>query len=128
VARVRVRAGLVRDPATGRYHVLEDEDSWLTWVRDACHRHRWRTYHTLRSTGSEAGFPDLVAVRPPRLLFVELKTDSPRSQLSSAQREWADDLEAVADEVALYHPDGRRLLEWYVWRPRDRDLITAVLA
>lgn len=106
--------------------VLEDEESWLSWVIDRAVWSRWRYYHTRRSTGSVAGFPDLCLVRGPRLVFAELKTDSPRSRLSADQREWADDLEAVGD--ASERAGGLRVPEWYVWRPRDRALITAVLA
>jgi len=126
---VRVAAGLVRDPVTGRVRPLEDEDSWMTWVRDLAQRRSWMTYHTLRSKGSEPGFPDLVLVRPPRLVFVELKTDSPRSGPSREQRDWLDALDAVANGGGRRHRTrtGYPIPETYIWRPRDRDLITAAL-
>jgi len=110
----------------GRLVPLEDEDSWQTWVEDVADRFRWRHYHTRSSKGSDPGFPDLCLVRPPRLIYAELKTDSPRSRLSADQRAWADDLEAVGD--ATYAAAGVRVPEWYVWRPRDRPLILEVLA
>lgn len=50
----------------------------------------WRAYHTFDSRHSAAGFPDLVLIKPPRLLFVELKSD--KGKLSSAQVEWINDL------------------------------------
>jgi len=118
---------VVRDPATGRVLVLEDEESWLSWVEDRAARSGWRYYHTRRSTGSVAGFPDLCLVRGPRLIFAELKTDHPRSQLSAAQRDWLDDLDVVAGGRRR-RKNGYPVPETYVWRPRDRDLITAVLA
>jgi hypothetical protein len=57
----------------------------------------WRTYHTHDSRRSAAGFPDLVLIRGPELLFVELKTD--RGRLSAAQAAWLEALGYVADAV-----------------------------
>lgn len=47
--------------------------------------HRWWAYHTLDSRGSQAGWPDLVLIKPPRLLFWELKIGS--AQLRDEQFE-----------------------------------------
>jgi VRR-NUC domain len=97
--------------------IQESEDGFLGWVRDLAGWRRWRTYHTLRSKGSEAGFPDLVLVRPPRLIFAELKIARARGgRLSRAQREWLADLLEV--EPAL---------EVYIWRPDDRPVIERIL-
>lgn len=66
-----------------------------------------------------AGFPDLVLVAkrrdipPPRLLFVELKTD--RGRLSAAQQTWG--------QVLLEAKAGHHHWTWDVWRPRDWDRI-----
>jgi hypothetical protein len=57
----------------------------------------WRCYHTHRSDHSAAGFPDLVLVRRPRIVFAELK--GPRTPTSSAQIEWLDELRACGQEV-----------------------------
>ena len=35
----------------------------------------WLVYHTRSSQQSEPGFPDLVMVQPPRIIFAELKTE-----------------------------------------------------
>ena len=107
-------AAAVRRPAQ-RQAVLEDEAHWLTWVTDAADWHAWRHYHTRRSDRSDAGFLDLVLIRPPRLIFAELKTDSPRSRLTLEQSAWIADLEQIA------------VVETYVWRPADRDQIWQVL-
>lgn len=72
----------------------------------------FKTYHTLRSKGSEAGFPDWVLVRE-RVVYLELKRE--RGRLSPAQREW---LRALLDGGA----------EAYVVRPRDLDALVNVLA
>lgn len=78
-------------------------------------RGQWRT--PVSADGK--GFPDLVAVRPasrtrsPRVLFVELKTDTGR--LSKEQDVWA---------LALVNAGA----EHYVWRPRDWEAISNIVA
>jgi hypothetical protein len=82
-------------------------------------RSRHRAYHTHDSRRSQAGFPDLVLVRPPRLIFAELKTA--KGRVSPAQGEWLEDLGHVASKV------GPRI-EVAVWRPDDLQRIAEVLA
>lgn len=73
----------------------------------------WRCYHPWLSARSTPGFPDLVLVRPPRILFVELKTE--RGKVTPAQQAWLDALAACPGcEVDL-------------WRPRDLDAAAATL-
>lgn len=48
----------------------------------------WATYHTFDSRRSAPGFPDLVLVRPPRIVFAELKAG--RGRLSLDQHRWLD--------------------------------------
>jgi hypothetical protein len=64
----------------------------------------WAMYHTHDSRRSEPGFPDLVLMRPPRILFRELKTETGR--VTPAQQKWLDELTACGADAA-------------VWRPRD---------
>lgn len=72
----------------------------------------WRlVYHTLRSKGSRAGFPDRVLVRE-RVVFAELK--SAKGRLSADQVEWLDGLSIAGAEC-------------YVWSPPDLDEIGLVL-
>jgi VRR-NUC domain len=84
-------------------HVREKD--WQQTVIEAATYAGWLHYHTQDSRGSDPGFPDLVLVRPPRVLFVELKTDAGRIQ--PAQRLWLTALEQCGT------------VEVYVWRPRD---------
>lgn len=63
-------------------------------------RGRWLT-----AVQGHPGFPDLVLVRPPRVLFVELKSGA--GEISQWQQEW---LSALADCLGV---------ETYVWRPCD---------
>jgi hypothetical protein len=84
----------------------------------------WRSYHTHDSRRSAAGFPDLVLVRGPELLFVELKTD--RGLPTAAQTAWLEALgevgEAVAEWTHGHGPDARAgesppAVEAHLWRP-----------
>lgn len=70
-------------------------------------------YHTLRSRGSQPGFPDWTLFRE-RLVFLELKTEAKASKLSEAQRD-------VARRIT------RAGCELYVARPSDLDDLTLVL-
>lgn len=72
----------------------------------------WRTYHVFDSRRSAAGFPDLVLVRRPRCLFVEVK--SQRGHLTPDQIAWLRDLDACG-------------LETYCWRPSDWRQIESIL-
>ncbi len=65
----------------------------------------WRAYHTFDSRRSAKGFPDLVLVRPPVVLFAELKSED--GKLRPEQREWLE---------ALSRCEG---VEARLWRPSD---------
>jgi hypothetical protein len=73
----------------------------------------WKIYHTYDSRRSSPGFPDLVLVRPPRLLFVELKVG--RRKVTNEQELWLLALGACSAET-------------YVWRPDDWPTIEEVLS
>lgn len=73
----------------------------------------WRAYHTRDSRRSEPGFPDLVMVRRPRVLFAELK--SAHGRLRPDQQRWLDLLRACQG------------VEVYIWRPSDWLKIVDVL-
>ena len=62
----------------------------------------WQHYHTWSSIHSARGFPDCCLVKPPRLLFVELKRQA--GSVTTAQKGWLDALHGCN-------------IETYVWRP-----------
>lgn len=72
----------------------------------------WRSYHTWISLHSTGGFPDLVLVRRPRVVFAELKSE--RTKVTPAQQAWLDELKACGQEV-------------FLWRPSDWDVLARVL-
>jgi hypothetical protein len=96
------------------------EKVWLAQVRGLARALGWRVYHTFLSKWSEYGFPDLTLVRtgtterPPRLIFVELKSENGR--VSPKQQEWLDLLRSVGGNV-----------EVYVWRASDFDEVVRIL-
>lgn len=71
----------------------------------------WTSYHTLRSRGSKAGFPDRTLYRD-RVIFAELKKG--REKPTELQVEWLDGLAKAGAEV-------------YLWRPGDYEEIGRIL-
>lgn len=89
------------------------ERQWQAQVETWAKRAGWRVYHTWRSIHSTPGFPDLCLVKPPRVVFMELK--SQKGLLSKAQMEWL---------VALGECSG---VESYMYRPADEIEVKRVL-
>jgi hypothetical protein len=90
------------------------EAQWQNAIVKAAERCGFVCYHTRFSVASSPGFPDLVCVKPPRVLFVELKTV--RGRVSKHQQVWLDLL------------GDCRGVEVYLWRPSDDwDDISAIL-
>lgn len=89
----------------------ETEEAFLQSIREVFRAYNWKTYHTRNSLRSDKGFPDLVAVRPPRLVFAELKVE-PRKP-TAEQNLWMQ-LLAMCPQV-----------EVYLWYPRDWPEIVA---
>lgn len=100
----------------------ESEADFSSWLEDLLTLRGWLWQHQRPAQTAKGwrtaisgtpGFPDIVACRGERLLFVELKSD--KGTLSPEQRVWL---------AAL----GRASVERHVWRPRDRDAVMAALA
>lgn len=71
----------------------------------------WKHYHTYNSKHSPPGWPDLVLIRAPRLIFVELKT--PRyPTVTSDQRWWLDNLAMCGHETYVWKAPG----DWESYR------------
>ena len=90
-------------------------EKWLlAQVRALARLHGWLCYHTHRSERSEAGFPDVVLLKAPRLILAELKRDGETPTIE--QQAWLDALATVPD------------IETYLWRPSDLPHIADLLA
>jgi hypothetical protein len=100
----------------GRLRLLRsvEEDDWRHQVVIWARRDGWLIYFTWMSRHSPSGFPDLVLVRPPRVIFAELKTET--GTMMPRQDMWGEQL--------LQCPG----VEYYVWRPHDEDEVKQVLA
>lgn len=100
-----IRAGLKTRSA-----VLEAE--WQEQVEQIAGLCGWAKFHVRDSRGSEEGFPDLLLIRPPRLLVAELKREGEKP--TGAQLLW----------LTLFAGVGA---ETFVWRPNDFDEVVNVL-
>lgn len=79
------------------------EEAWRRRLREiAVDLYKWDAYHTHRSDRSDAGWPDEVFCKPPRVVFVELKTE--KGRISPAQRKWLRNLAACGQEVCVLRP------------------------
>ena len=86
----------------------------------------WLAYATYRSVRSEPGFPDLVLVRPPRVIFAEIKTAKGRLRKGKWNKAGTRWLPGQADWKAAF--EQCRGVEYYLWRPADVDEAYAILA
>ena len=88
------------------------EASWQQTVIDLAELTGWFVYHNPDSRRSQAGFPDLVLIRAPRVMFLELKSELGR--LSTMQREVIGHLEACPGvEVHVARPsDWQKCVGW----------------
>lgn len=104
--------------ATGARHApaplldLMTERDLQAEVERIFERNGFTIYHTHDSRRSEAGFPDLVAIRvqpKPRLVVAELKRAGRKP--TAAQRKWLALFAAVGAEVYVWHPSDLREIE-----------------
>lgn len=80
------------------------EKEWQTTVTDLAKVYGWMVFHQLDSRGTEAGWPDLVLIRPPECLFVELKSE--RGRVRPEQSLVLESLAACGLEVYVWRPAG----------------------
>ena len=91
---VRYRASKKKNPTI---HDLVPERNLQDTICSALTLWHWKYYHTLRSKGSNPGFPDIVAGHPitGKILFWELKVEGEKPD--DDQQEWQDILTLAFD-------------------------------
>ena len=94
--------------------VVETERAFLQSVFAVARDFGWAAYHPHLSKWGAAGWPDLTLIRPPRLVFAELKTGS--NKVTPSQQRWLDLLSAIPG------------VEVFVWRPSDMQQIAEILS
>ena len=93
---------------------LGGEKGFQGTVVELAKRTGWVPWHDQDSRKNEPGMPDLILIRPPRVLFAECKTKG--GKLSADQSFYA---------AILRECPG---VEYYIWRPADWDQLEKVLA
>ena len=108
---------------TDRERVLRtvSEKAWLQQVVELARKTGWLVHHSrasLMRSGRWAtalqgapGLPDLILARAPRVLFIELKTQT--GNLSDSQQSWLTELKGCpgVESYVLRPGDGPRLVE-----------------
>ena len=96
------------------------ETEFQAQVVRAARMRGWMVSHMTLPQRSEPGVPDLLLVRPPRVIFMEIKSEkgrldtrrrfSPKTgRALPNQKDWKDAFEACPG------------VEYYLWRPRHWD-------
>ena len=88
------------------------EAQWQTVITEYAKIRGWIIWHDYDSRKNQAGLPDLIMVRGPRLVFAELKTM--KGRIRPHQRVWLDALQQTPAEV-------------YTWRPNQWHEVQATL-
>ena len=96
------------------YRRLITESSFQDKVIQTAELGGWWVWHDTDSRRNRAGLPDLIMIRPPRVIFAELKKHDGR-----VRRSQQTVLGLLAD-----CPD----VESYLWRPDDFEAIERILA
>ena len=85
-------------------------------LTDAAELNGWLVFHDNDSRLNPAGFPDLVLVKPPRIVLLELKTA--KGRVRPEQQVWLDalaDVDTVAS--ALVRPEHADQILTYLRNP-----------
>lgn len=98
--RAKLRQGAVVTPDELRRQ--QDEAGFQRQVTEVLDSRHWHWYHANLSIRDRRGFPDLVAVRFGRVLWIELK--SVRGVLTDDQQRWLRWLDLAGQETHVWRP------------------------
>lgn len=93
-----------RGPVTTEGAMLIPERELSQTVYEMATALGWKVFRVWMSIKSVAGFPDLLLVRPGRIIAAELKSET--GKVRQNQQEWLDALALAGTES-------------YLWRPSD---------
>jgi Holliday junction resolvase len=102
---------------------VNSEQAFLRRIVRLARQAGWRVFHPAPARFGKAwrtpyagdrGFPDLVLVRPPKVLFIELKAQ--RGKPTPEQQEWLTALGACSEVHAC------------IWREGDSEVIGKILS
>jgi len=110
--------------AVDRASGLVTEKAFMDTILQAAELCGWYAYHTHDSRRSTAGFPDLVLIKPPRVVFLEVK--SQRGRLSRDQAEVLAMLQQCGPLSCRYEREGvsaamvrpsdwEQIVDWLSW-------------
>jgi len=99
------------------------EKAFMDTILQAAEIYGWWTYHTHDSRRSTAGFPDLVLIKPPRVIFLEVKSE--RGRLSREQADVLAMLQECGPLSCRFERDG---VSAAMVRPSDWEQIVEWLA
>ncbi len=94
------------------------EERWQDLVLEYAHLWGWWTHHHYDSRRSTPGWPDLVLLRPPELVIVELKSDT--GATTPEQNRVLTMLEHAGVEVHIWRPADENTVRERLSRPRTK--------
>ena len=88
------------------------EQAYMSTIQQAAEIYGWYQYHTHDSRRSTPGFPDLVLIKPPKVIFLEVKRE--KARLSVAQADVLAMLWGCNEvQAAVVRPsDWAQVVEW----------------
>jgi hypothetical protein len=100
-------------PRAKRIYDFVTEAEFQRAVVERATAYGWWCWHDNDSRRNDSGLPDLILVRPPRIVFAELKTENGRV--------------SVVQRAVIAMLKGCPGVEAHLWRPSDEKELDAVL-
>lgn len=95
----KIEAKYITDGGT-----VAKESELQKWVEQLATHCGWIWYHNADSRRAPSGLPDLILMKPPVLLFVELKKLGKRGSISPEQKVWIEGLRQSGQRTEVWTP------------------------